>query len=142
MLLSFNVTFMEVWLMRCRANLLPQRFAVGPCAKATDFHLMVDLSESTEGVRDHRYCVTSMRSTTLLIGDDCLPSRKSMELYPMAFTQLKQAGNRIRVDLAKVKFFTETSDGTRLTFDNGDELFVDESYQTVSNRTKGEAAGE
>jgi hypothetical protein len=62
----------------------------------------------------------------------------------MAFTQLKVAGARTRVDLAKVKFFSETSDGTRLTFDNGDELFVDESYQTVSNRTKGvaEAAGE
>jgi hypothetical protein len=62
----------------------------------------------------------------------------------MAFTQLKVAGVRTRVDLAKVKFFSETTDGTRLTFDNGDELFVDESYQTVSNRAKGavEVSGE
>ena len=60
----------------------------------------------------------------------------------MAFTQLKVAGVRTRVDLSKVKFFEELSDGTRLTFDNGDTLAVDESYQTVSNRAKGEAAGE
>jgi hypothetical protein len=55
----------------------------------------------------------------------------------MAFTQFKNAGERVRVDLAKVKFFSEVAEGTRLTFDNGDELIVDESYQTVSNRTKG-----
>lgn len=58
----------------------------------------------------------------------------------MAFTQLKVAGNRVRVDLAKVKFFSELDTGTRLVFDGGQELVVDESYQTVSNRTKGEAA--
>lgn len=62
----------------------------------------------------------------------------------MAFTQLKTAGIRTRVDLAKVKFFTEAKIGTVLTFDNGEELLVDDSYQTVSNRTKGapEVAGE
>lgn len=57
----------------------------------------------------------------------------------MAFTQLKSGGTRVRVDLAKVVYFEELSDGTRLTFDNSETLVVDESYQTVSNRTKSEA---
>lgn len=57
----------------------------------------------------------------------------------MAFTQLKTSGTRVRVDLAKVMFFSEEDGGTVLTFDNGQELVVDESYQTVSNRAKGVA---
>lgn len=60
----------------------------------------------------------------------------------MAFTQLKVAGVRTRVDLAKVVYFTEVQNGTELVFDNDQVLTVDESYQTVSNRAKGEAAGE
>ena len=62
----------------------------------------------------------------------------------MAFTQLKVGGTRTRVDLAKVVYFAEVPTGTRLTFDNGENLTVDESYQTVSNRAKGapEASGE
>lgn len=55
----------------------------------------------------------------------------------MAFTQLKVAGNRVRVDLAKVTFFSELESGTKLVFDNDTYLTVDESYQTISNRAKG-----
>jgi hypothetical protein len=60
----------------------------------------------------------------------------------MAFTQLKVAGKRVRVDLAKVLFFAEVDGGTELTFNSGHELIVDESYQTVSNRAKGTAETE
>lgn len=58
------------------------------------------------------------------------------------FTQLKVDGTRTRVDLSKVTYFTELSSGTELTFDNGETLIVDESYQTVSNRAKGDADSE
>lgn len=59
----------------------------------------------------------------------------------MAFTKLKSGGARVRVDLSKVSHFSEllSSGKTELTFDNGETLVVDESFQTVSNRA---AAGE
>lgn len=52
------------------------------------------------------------------------------------FTQLKTGGSRVRVDLTKVSHFSEllSSNKTELTFDSGETLVVDESYQTVSNR--------
>lgn len=52
----------------------------------------------------------------------------------MSLTQLKSNGTRVRVNLAKVLFITEKSSGTELTFNDGQTLDVDESYQTVSNR--------
>lgn len=60
------------------------------------------------------------------------------------FTQLKVDGIRTRVDLSKVLYFFELSSGTEITFDNGDTITVDESYQTVSNRANAgaDAAGE
>lgn len=58
------------------------------------------------------------------------------------FTQLKVDGVRTRVDLSKVAYFTEVDGNTELNFDNGKTLVVDESYQTVSNRTKDAAADE
>lgn len=51
------------------------------------------------------------------------------------FTQLKVDGVRTRVNLSKVVYFTEVKDiGTELNFENGEQITVDESYQTVSNR--------
>jgi hypothetical protein len=56
----------------------------------------------------------------------------------MAFTKLKSGGQRVRVDLAKVVYFTELESGsTSLSFINGDTLVVEESFQTVSNRANG-----
>lgn len=52
----------------------------------------------------------------------------------MSLTQLKSCGTRVRVNLAKVLYITETNTGTELTFNDGLTLDVDESYQTVSNR--------
>ena len=53
---------------------------------------------------------------------------------------LQHNGKRIRVDLDKVAYFSEVANGTELTLDNGEELSVSESFQTVSNRVKPEAA--
>lgn len=55
---------------------------------------------------------------------------------------LQHNGKRVRVDLDKVMYFSETGAGTELTFDNGVELPVKESFQTVSNRTKSTEAAE
>lgn len=52
----------------------------------------------------------------------------------MSLTQLKSGGKRVRVNLAKVLYITELNSGTELTFNDGQTLDVDESYQTVSNR--------
>lgn len=52
----------------------------------------------------------------------------------MSLTQLKSGGKRVRVNLDKVLYITEKSSGTELTFNDGQTLDVDESYQTVSNR--------
>lgn len=52
----------------------------------------------------------------------------------MSLTQLKAGGKRVRVNLAKVLYITELNSGTELTFNDGQTLDVDESYQTVSNR--------
>lgn len=60
----------------------------------------------------------------------------------MSLTQLKSGGTRVRVNLAKVLYITETSTGTELTFNDGQTLNVDESYQTVSNRAKSAVADE
>lgn len=52
----------------------------------------------------------------------------------MSLTQLKAGGKRVRVNLAKVLYITELNSGTELTFNDGQTLDVEESYQTVSNR--------
>lgn len=55
---------------------------------------------------------------------------------------LRHNGARVRVDLDKVSHFVEVGKGTDLVLDNGEEVEVNESFQTVSNRTKSTEAAE
>lgn len=45
-----------------------------------------------------------------------------------------RSGSRVRVDLDKVLYVVEVGKGTDITLDNGEELGVQEGFQTVSNR--------
>lgn len=59
------------------------------------------------------------------------------------FTKLKvKNGNRVRADLDKALFFVEEDTGTKITFPGQIVLVVEESFQTVSNRTKSTEAAE